>query len=284
MRRVMEIARENDQRLIQELQQKQNELEKAYTALQAAQADLLIKERMEHELQLAADMQRSLLPKTLPHYDGLRFAAHLQTAREVGGDFYDVADVGDSNVGVLIADVADKGVHAALFMAVSRTLFMQAMEQYETPSQVVTAVHRGILRASAEPFVTAFYGVLDRKNGRFCYVRAGHERPLLYRANGEVEELAGNGRFLGMIPDIQLDEYKIDLHAGDRLLLFSDGVPDTVNDAGEAYGNGRLRRIVAKNGRLSATDLVQALRTDLETWMKNAAPVDDITILVVEVS
>lgn len=284
MRRVMVMARENDQRLIQELQQKQDALEKAYTALQVAQADLLIKERMEHELQLAADMQRSLLPKTLPQYDRFRFAAHLQTAREVGGDFYDVAGVGEGNVGVLIADVADKGVHAALFMAVSRTLFVQAMEQLATPAQVVTAVHRGILRASENTFVTAFYGVLDRENGRFRYVRAGHERPLLYRANGDVEELGGGGRFLGMMPAIQLDEHEIDLRAGDRLLLFSDGVPDTVNDAGEAYGNGRLQKLVAENGRLSAADLTETLRTDLKTWMQNADPVDDITILIIEVS
>ncbi len=284
MRRVMEMARENDQRLIKELQEKQVALEKAYAALQAAQADLLIKERMAHELELAADMQRTLLPDELPDCAEYTFAAYLQTAREVGGDFYDVAVLGDGRVGVMIADVADKGVHAALFMAVSRTLFVQAMEQYDTPSAVVTAVHRGILRASVDTFVTAFYGVLDRENGRLRYVRAGHERPLLYRADGSVVELMGNGRFLGMMPDIQLDEYEIDLHTGDRLLMFSDGVPDAVNDAGEAYGNGRLQQTLVTHGHRSAADLMNALTTDIERWMQNAAPVDDITILIVEVN
>jgi len=284
MRRVMAMARENDQRLIKELQGKQDALEKAYTALQAAQADLLIKERMAHELQLAADMQRTLLPDNLPHCNVFTFAAHLQTAREVGGDFYDVAVLDDNKVGVMIADVADKGVHAALFMAVGRTLFIQAMEQYDTPSEVVSAVHRGVLRASENTFVTAFYGILNRTNGRLRYVRAGHERPLLYRANGAIEELVGNGRFLGMMPDIQSDEHEIDLHSGDRLLLFSDGVPDTVNDAGEVYGNGRLHRTLATYGHLPAAGLMNALSTDIEAWMQNASPVDDITILVIEVN
>ena len=284
MRRVMEMARENDQRLIKELQIKQDALEKAYTALQAAQADLLIKERMAHELELAADMQRSLLPDNLPDCAPFAFAAHLETAREVGGDFYEAAILNDGNVGVMIADVADKGVHAALFMAVSCTLFAQAMEQYGTPSEVVAAVHRGILRASMDTFVTAFYGVLDRVNGRLRYVRAGHERPLLYRADGSVVELVGNGRFLGMMDDIQLDEHEIDLHTGDRLLMFSDGVPDTVNDAGEAYGNGRLHQTLATYGHLPAAGLMNALSTDIKTWMQNAAPVDDITILVVEIN
>ena len=282
MRRVMELARENDQRLIKELQEKQDALEKAYTALQAAQADLLIKERMAHELALAADMQRTLLPDKLPDCAEYTFAAYLQTAREVGGDFYDVAVLGDGKMGVMIADVADKGVHAALFMAVSRTLFVQAMEQYDSPSEVVAAVHRGILHASDNTFVTAFYGVLDKANGRLRYVRAGHERPLLYRADGSIEELMGNGRFLGMMPDIQLDENEITLHTGDRLLLFSDGVPDTVNDAGEAYGNGRLHQTLSTHGHLPAADLMNAICSDIETWMQNAAPVDDITILIVE--
>ncbi len=282
MRRVVELARENDRRLIQELRQKGDALEEAYLALQAAQADLLIKERMAHELQLAADMQRRLLPATMPNCRAFAFAAYLQSAREVGGDFYDVAVLGERKIGLLIADVADKGVHAALFMAVSRTLFVQEMERHETPSAVVAAVHRGILRASEDTFVTAFYGVLDKENGRLRYVRAGHERPLLYR-DGVVMELTGNGRFLGMMPGLQLDEHEIDLQTGDRLFLFSDGVSDAVNNAGEVYGNGRLRQTIAENGRLSADALLDSIRIDIENWMQETAPADDITMLTIEV-
>ena len=196
VQRILANARQLDQRSIEELKSKNTALEQAYEALKAAQAELVEKERLEREMELAAAVQRNLLPGDLPQFPDYHFAAYLQPARQVGGDFYDVMALDEEHAGLLIADVADKGFHAALFMAVSRTLFFQESQYSLSPAVVALAVHHGMLGVakSADSFVTAFYGVLHRPSGRLTYARAGHDRPLLYHPGGEVEMLMGNGR------------------------------------------------------------------------------------------
>jgi sigma-B regulation protein RsbU (phosphoserine phosphatase) len=125
LHKVLARARRNDQRNIQALEEKNRALEQAYKELTAAQAELVEKERIEREMQLAATVQRSLLPESLPQFTDYHFSAYLTPARQVGGDFYDVIELDDEHIGMVIADVADKGFHAALFMAVTRTLFLQ---------------------------------------------------------------------------------------------------------------------------------------------------------------
>ncbi|MCB9418434.1 MAG: SpoIIE family protein phosphatase [Ardenticatenaceae bacterium] len=284
VQRILASTRQLDHRSIEELKNKNEALEQAYEALQAAQAKLVEKERLERELELAAAVQRDLLPGDLPQFPDYRFAAYLQPARQVGGDFYDVMVLDEEHAGLLIADVADKGFHAALFMAVSRTLFFQESRYSLSPAVVAQAVHSGMMGVakSADSFVTAFYGVLHRPSGRLTYARAGHDRPLLYRPGGEVEMLMGNGRFLGMWSALSLDEYDIYLEPGSRLVMYSDGVTDAVNPYGERYGVDRLRRVLQENGRLPAAELKNCIADDIAQFRQNAPAFDDLTLLVVE--
>jgi serine phosphatase RsbU (regulator of sigma subunit) len=168
-------------------------------------------------------------------------------------------------------------------MAVSRTLFHQESQYSLSPAAVAQAVHHGMLGVakSADSFVTAFYGVLHRPSGRLTYARAGHDRPLLYQPGRDVGMLSGNGRFLGMWPELLLEEYTIQLVTGSRLVLYSDGVTDAVNPQGERYGVARLQQLLQNQGRLSANALKDAIAADVAAFCQNAAAFDDLTLLVV---
>ncbi|MBK8901232.1 MAG: SpoIIE family protein phosphatase [Anaerolineaceae bacterium] len=284
LQRILSNARNLDRIYIEDLQTKNEALAQAYTRLKAAQARLVEQERLERELELAAQVQRNLLRQELPQFPDYSFAAYLEPARQVGGDFYDVLEIDDEHVGVLIADVADKGFHAALFMAVTRTLFLQEGRHSLSPAEVALAVHRGMFDVANndEVFLTAFYGVLHRPTGRLTYIRAAHERPYLLRPGRDVMALPGGGRFLGMMPDLSLVEETIQLQPGDRLVMFSDGVPDAVNEAEQGYSNQQLAAAIAACGQKSAADIVAYLVRDVAQWQGNAAPFDDLTLLVLE--
>ncbi|MBP6787475.1 MAG: SpoIIE family protein phosphatase [Candidatus Promineofilum sp.] len=287
-RRVLSNLRTIDQLAIHDLRTKNALLQEAYHSLKAAQAELVEKERLEREMELAAEMQRSLLPAVLPRYDDYFFAAYLAPARHVGGDLFGVQPLDDEHVALLIADVADKGMYAALLMAVTRTLFMQEAQRSLSPAEVTLAVHRGLMTVgggedgySMDAFVTAFYGVLHRPSGCLTYVRAAQDRPLLLRPDQTLVSLPGDGRFLGMLPDLELHEEVVTLQPGDSLLLYSDGVTDAHNEADEGYGLERLKRVfqsVAGHG----TETLDRLARDVNAWRGNAAAFDDVTMLLVE--
>lgn len=286
MRHVVDLLRNTDKLAIADLTDKNLELQAAYEELKAAQADLVEKERLERELEIAATVQRTLMPTHLPEVDDYSFAAYLNPARRVGGDFYDAMVLDDENVSVLLADVADKSVQAALFMAVTRTLFMVESRRSISPSQVAADVHRGVMDVapSADIFVTAFYGVLHRPSGRLTYVSAGHERPILIRSDGDVDQLAGSGRFLGMLDPLELVEYSVDLRPGDRVVVFSDGVPDAVNESGEQYGYARMTEYLSANQTLPVKFLADGLASDVARWRGDAPAFDDLTLLILEMT
>ena len=288
-RRVLSNLRTLDQLAIQDLRTKNALLQAAYLDLKAAQAELVEKERLERELELAAEMQRSLLPAVLPRYDDYRFAAYLAPARHVGGDLFGVQPLDDEHVALLLADVADKGMYAALLMAVTRTLFMQEAQRSLSPAEVALAVHRGLLTVGGggedggmDGFVTAFYGVLHRPSGRLTYVRAAQDHPLLLRPGQPPTPLPGDGRFLGMIAELTLREQEIILQPGDTLLLYSDGVTDARNDSDESYGLERLKSALQRVGGRGAQPAIGALAGDISAWRGNAAAFDDVTMLLVE--
>jgi sigma-B regulation protein RsbU (phosphoserine phosphatase) len=201
MRHVVDMLRDNDRTSIKGLLAKNKQLQEAYEELKTAQASLVEKERMERELEIAADVQRSILPGNLPQYPGYHFAAYLKPARQVGGDLYNIIDLDQEHVGILLADVADKSVQAALFMAVTTTLFQVESKHSLSPSAVAQAVHQGLMEVSsnADIFVTAFYGVLHRPSRKMTYILAGQERPFLLRGDEPVKTLSGRGRVFGMI-------------------------------------------------------------------------------------
>jgi phosphoserine phosphatase RsbU/P len=282
IRGILERARDNNLLAIDSLNKKNADLRLALEDLKQAQQRLLEKERLQRELELAVQVQNSLLPESLPDLPPYSFAAYLKPARMVGGDLYDVVDLDETHVGLVLADVADKGFHAALFMAVTRTLFLQEGKHSLSPAVVAQAVHQGLMDVSAndDMFVTAFYGVLHRPSGLMIYVRAAQERPLLYRPGESVRELPADGRFLGMFETLELAEDWIQLMPGDRLIVFSDGVPDAVNPAGERYGYERLHAALISGGHLDAEALCAHLVADLTRWTAGADPFDDVTLLV----
>lgn len=285
LQHVISNMRAQDQLIIQELRNTNEELRRAYADLQEAQAELVVKERMEHELALAAAAQQSLLPGALPDLPPYKFAAYQRPARQVGGDCYDVIALDEEHVGILLADVADKGVHAALIMAVARTLFRTEARRSLSPADVALAVHEGLLDLdrTQETFLTAFYGVLHRSSGLLTYIRAAQEKPLLLRPGQAAATLEGGNRFLGMLPDLELTEYQTKLQKDDRLVLFSDGVPDAANRRDEAYGYERLLATSGDNQSLPAAALVDVIVTNIDKWAGHAEAFDDLTLLAVEV-
>jgi serine phosphatase RsbU (regulator of sigma subunit) len=283
IRRITANLRAADQAAIAELSQKNIELARAYQELKEAQAEIVAKERMERELEIAAEVQRSLLPEQFPPVAGYSFSGRNVPARHVGGDLYDVLRLDDGHVGILMADVSDKSVHAALIMAVTRTLFLAHAPRSLSPGETALAVHNGILEVSSndDMFVTAFYGVLDMASGHLRYVRAGQDRPLLYRAaGGPPQELDAEGRFLGMLPGLNLEERSITLAPGDLLVTYSDGVPDAVNEKVESYGLERLMGLLEARRAETAEQVCEAIFNDVFAFRGEAAAFDDITVLV----
>jgi serine phosphatase RsbU (regulator of sigma subunit) len=272
-------------REIGELLQKNEELRRAYAELQAAQAELLRNERMKRDLELAAQVQRGLLPKEFPRVAGLSFAARAQPAREVGGDFYDAFRLDAQHIGLLIADVSDKSIHAAIFMAIARALFHTEARRTLSPREVVGAVHRLLLDLSSDDdmFVTAFYGVLHLDTRHLTYTRAGHDRPLFLHRDGTLDVLPGAGRFIGMLDDLVLEECSIDLHNGDRLIMYSDGVVDARSAADERYGTDRLAEVVKARPTAGAEAIVATIMDSVLTFQGNTPQFDDITLLVAAV-
>lgn len=281
---MIRSIRQIDQRAIEDLEERNVELAQAYDDLRAAQEELVAKERMERELEIAGEVQRSLLPVALPSVPGYEFAARFEPAWQVGGDFFDARLLDDGRVALLLADVSDKGAHAALFMAVTRTLFLTESRRIVEPIGVVQAVHNGLMESAAsEMFVTVLYGVLEPETGLFRYVRAGHDYPLWVRADGEIKFLSGRGRFLGMWPDPPIEEQQITLGAGDVLVIYSDGITDMANMNDEAFGKDRLASVV-KNARIyDAERIAEQIYNVVARHRGPAEAFDDFTLLTVRV-
>jgi sigma-B regulation protein RsbU (phosphoserine phosphatase) len=266
-----------------DLQEKNRALQKAYDELKAAQAQIVEKERLERELEVAADIQLSILPDELPTPDGFDFGARILPARQVGGDFYDAFPINNTQVGVLIGDVADKGIPSALFMARAHALVMAEADSGLGPGAVMGLVNRHITRLEkSSQFVTALYGLLDLTTGEFSYARAGHEPPLLLKPDGMVERLPyGPGMALGLWDAITLDEKSVNLPPGSTLLLFTDGMTDCRNPEGDAFGLERIKQTLSGLAGLRAQEVCDRLFDTLQSYQNGAKQDDDVTLVAV---
>ena len=246
--------------------------------------------RMERELTLAADVQAGFMPRTLPDLAGWDMAVALKPARETSGDFYDIYQLPAGRLGIVVADVVDKGVGAALFMALSWSLLRTRAAEYpDQPVRVFDAVNHCIQHdTSVLPFVTVFYGVLDPAAGKLRYCNAGHCPAYLFRA-GEpqrVEALAAPGAALGLIDGMSWAEKTVQLAAGDLLVLYTDGITEARSEREELFGSERLlasvRACLATANRLelSARLVQDAILADVLQFAGNAPQSDDIALAV----
>lgn len=267
-----------------------DELRAKIDQLEHAQSELVQKERMERELELAHQVQQNLLPKLFPDFPGIAISARNEPARQVGGDFYDVIVLDEDHLGVVVADVSDKGMPAALYMALSRSLLLAEAHRHLSPKEVLLSVNRLLLElGDLNGFVSVFYGVIERSTLKMKFVRAGHERPWVIRdRDGVVDliQLKGEGAVLGILEgdDIHLSQEEIDFCRGDRLILYSDGISDVVDERGAFFGADRLASLLRVNAQLPPGNMVDTIFDSLVEFRGQAEQFDDMTLMILAVA
>lgn len=236
--------------------------------------------RMVHELEMARDVQSTLVPREMPVLPGFSLVADWRAARQVAGDFYDVFPIGGSRWGIAIADVSDKGAPAALYMAMVRSLLRSKSEQAVDPASVLREVNRDLrAQSSAEMFVTVFFSILDPETRTLTYSNAGHPPPLIRRPPNQVLSLARGGQPLGMFDEVSLVNESLVLSPREALVAYTDGVTEALNPEGEGYGFSRLIERVA-SGPQEPASLMAHLLADHGDFIGKAPPSDDITLLI----
>ncbi|MDF2701877.1 MAG: hypothetical protein K0S10_821 [Rubrobacteraceae bacterium] len=243
------------------------------------------RERIEQELKVARLIQQTLLPKTLPELPGYDVAAYYQPAREVGGDFYDFVDLEDGRLGLVVGDVTDKGVPAALVMATTRTMLRAAAQRLFSPGEVLQRVNEVLVQdIPPNMFVTCLYAVLDPQSGRLLYANAGHDLPYRRRAGRSegAEELRATGMPLGLMTGMDYEEKEIVLEKGESVLFYSDGLVEAHDPRHDMFGFPRLQGLVGTH-RSGGSALISFLLSELtrftgEGWEQE----DDITLVTLE--
>ena len=270
----------DDRRLLGNLASQVAPAMKVAQLVREQQAEAKERERIQQELQVAALIQQTLLPKELPSINGWNVDAFYRPARAVGGDFYDFIELDESRLGVVIGDVTDKGVPAALVMATSRSMLRAAAARHDSPSAVLADVNEALVpEIPPAMFVTCLYAIIDTRAGEVVFANAGHNLPYVRTAEG-VLELRATGMPLGLMPGMDYEERTHVLGDGDVMVLTSDGITEAHNPDGEMYGFSRLMGRVAKKGK--DEDVCGALVSDLEGWTgSEAEQEDDITLVVI---
>jgi serine phosphatase RsbU (regulator of sigma subunit) len=241
------------------------------------------RERIEQELRVARLIQQTLLPKHVPELEGYQLAAYYQPAREVGGDFYDFLTLDEGHLGLVVGDVTDKGVPAALVMATTRTMLRASAQRLDSPGAVLERVNDVIVsEIPPNMFITCLYAILEMQTGRLRYANAGHDLPYRRRASswgGGAQELRATGMPLGLMPGMRYEEKEIVLQRGESVLFYSDGLVEAHDPNYEMFGFPRLQGLVGAH-RTGGEALVNFLLSELsrftgEDWEQE----DDITLV-----
>ncbi len=243
------------------------------------------RDRLDRELANAAELQRLMLPRTLPSAGGARFAAHYRTSRHAGGDYYDVAQLDRDRLGFIVADVSGHGAAAAIVMAMIRAVFHTIRHSTDDPAAVLRQInsHFGFLRDTAI-FATAVYGVLDAGKGSIRFASAGHPLPLVCRRGGETTTLGCEAALPLLFADpgdIAVAEHP--LSAGDRILLYTDGITDRQAPSGDMYEIDRLVAAFTRSASRLPDAIVEHIVADLETFAAGDEPGDDQTLLAIAI-
>ena len=248
-------------------------------AEQVAQLEQFAK--LEHELKVASDIQKSMLPRSIPHLEGYEIYANMIPAKTVGGDFYEFIPLGDDSLAIAIGDVADKGVPAALFMAMVRSFLRAEVKPDVSPKKTLELVNGHLLELNDKGiFVTILLGILNKKTHQFTYTRAGHELPVLIDSNGSVKQVEkGQGQALGVFDFVILDEQIINLSNNSIMVLYTDGVSDAINRQNQMFGLRRMLRTLCKIPDQSVSNICNELFNAVQQHQKHLPQFDDMTIV-----
>jgi serine phosphatase RsbU (regulator of sigma subunit)/predicted ester cyclase len=247
---------------------------------QRLEQEMLERERVEQELQVARSIQQASLPEEVPTLEGWQIAPFYRPARQVGGDFYDFYPLSEGRLGLVVGDATGKGVPAALVMSTTLGMLRAVSQALDSsaPGELLEQVNEALVPSiPTNMFVTCFYAILEPKSGSLTYANAGHDLPYLHR-NGEAEELRARGMPLGLMPKMGYEEKQTVLKAGEATLFYSDGLVEAHNPKGEMFGFARLQALVSEHGEEES--LEEALLEELysfvgEGWVQE----DDITLL-----
>ncbi len=279
--------RNQDHLTLLDLTTKNQQLEKAYNELKEAQAQIIAQEKMKHELAMARSIQEGLLPKDLPNLVGWQLAAHWEPARAVSGDFYDFLYLPNNRLGIVIGDVTDKGVPAALVMAVTRSVLRAVASSTKPSSKQCPSPGKmlGKMNEVLQPdmpmgmFVTCLFAILESETGCMHYSTAGHPPPY-HITEEKVVELPGRGTPLGLLPDRTYADYELYIQPSDRLLFFSDGLIEAHNPTGEMFSETRLNPEMLQ---LPGSEIIPRLMQELAHFTgARSEPEDDVTLVTLE--
>ena len=245
-------------------------------------------ESIKGDLAVAREIQQAILPRIFPPFPEnageLDIAALMNAAKDVGGDFYDFFRIDDQRIGFVIADVSGKGVPAAIFMAVSRTLIRATGVRGVSPAECISYSNGLLAQESANyMFVTVFYGIYNIATGQVTYTNAGHNPPYLMKADGRIEQLPmSKDLVVGAIDDFQFSEETLQLEHGDTLLLYTDGVTEALNLGDEEFGNQRLQAALAQLTRENSQEIIDRIKASVSDFVGEAEQSDDITLLAIK--
>ena len=239
--------------------------------------------RMEQELDVARSIQASLIPDGYPEIPGCSVASYWRAARQVSGDFYDFLPLAGGKWGIAIADVADKGVPAALFMALSRTILRTVAFNRLDPAEVLERTNHILYNdTTSDLFVTVFYAVWDPDNQELVYASGGHNPPLLISPEGTASMLEARGIALGVLENIELKQHTTQLRPGDTVVFYTDGVTEAINEDYDEFGLERLCLAVSNNRHQDATAIAQSITEAITDHAGETAQFDDITLIVMK--
>jgi serine phosphatase RsbU (regulator of sigma subunit) len=249
--------------------------------LPSFEREIRARERVEQDLRVARSIQQASLPKEVPELEGWRIATYYQPAREVGGDFYDLFELEEGRVGVVVGDATGKGMPAALVVSAASSMLRAVAQAFHSssPGEVLSRVNETLVaRIPSNMFVTCFYAILDPKSATLSYANAGHDLPYMRHSDGDAEELRARGMPLGLMPGMIYEEVEVSLREGKSVLFYSDGLVEAHDPKGEMFGFPRLRALVAEHGE--ERELGEFLMEELysfvgEGWEQE----DDITLL-----
>jgi len=236
---------------------------------------------LEEDLEMAAQVQRSLLPRCFPAVADLQIDSFYRPCQAIGGDYFDFFPLSGGRLAFLVSDVSGKGVPAALLVSTVHAAVHLQIDEAKTVADLIGRIDRHLQRyAATRKFLTCFFGLLEPDRGVLRYVSAGHNPALVRRASGEVEQLKATGVPIGMFPHASWKEEAVSLSAGDVLCVYTDGVTEALNGAEEEFGLDRLARILAKDGASTPDALCRTIFDEVDAFVADAPQYDDQTLLL----